>query len=45
MNNAQVCIDELKKLAEKGDSEAVKTLIQLTRHEQEEELRKDLFGI
>ena len=45
MENAQSYIDGLKKKADKGDSEAIKTIIALTQHEQEEELRKDLFGV
>lgn len=45
MDNMQLYLDELKKKAEKGDTEAIKALMELTQHEQEEQLRKDLFGV
>lgn len=45
MDNAQICIDELKKKAEKGDPEAIKAIIYLELQEQLQQLRKELFGV
>ena len=45
MDNAHIIIDKLKEKAEKGDTEAIITLLKLEQNEQEGQLRKDLFGV
>lgn len=45
MDEIKINLDEMIKQAEGGDTEAVKLLSELEQRRQEEELRKDLFGV
>lgn len=45
MDKININLDELKRIAEEGDPEAVSLLAELEQRRKEEELRKDLFGV
>lgn len=45
MDKININLDELKRIAEEGDPEAVRLLAELEQRRKEEELRKDLFGV
>ncbi len=38
-------LEKLRAQAEDGDNDSIKTLLEINQREQEEKLRKDLFGV